>query len=125
MELALLDDRNGQLTNLLPNVTVTNLSEYHLWSAPNVSAMPILVTADFVWAEGEPHYGSHRYTITSYVYSQQSGLYSQRDEYVTATEYNDKILEPEKDKIFARLETTIDQSQNPTTEGTRHPVLAK
>lgn len=42
--------------------------------------MPVLVTADFVWSEGETHFSQHRYRITSYVYDKQAGRYVQRDQ---------------------------------------------
>lgn len=78
--IALLEDRNRQPLSLLPNVRVTNQSEYHFWSLPGFSAMPVLVTADFVWSEGETHFSPHRDRITSYVYDKQAGRYVQRDQ---------------------------------------------
>jgi len=108
--IALLQNRNGQLNNLLPNVRVTNQSEYHFWNLPAVSAMPVLVTADFVWSEGETHFSQHHYRITSYVYDRQAGRYVQRDQYVTDKKYaglddeNDiKVLAPEKANIIRKL----------------------
>jgi len=109
--IALLENRNGQLINLLPNVRVTNQSEYHFWSLPTVSAMPVLVTADFVWSEGETHFSQHRYRITSYVYDKQAGRYVQRDQHVTEKKYaglddgdDINVLTPEKADIIRRLE---------------------
>lgn len=110
--LALLDARDGRLQNLLPEVKVSNQSEYRFWNLPNVSAMPVLVTADFVWDfdKGETHFAHHRYRITSFVYDKQTGRYVQRDKFVTVKKYPGldevdelKVLEPEKAAIIARL----------------------
>jgi hypothetical protein len=108
--LSLLEDRNNHLIDLLPKVTVTNQSEYCFWDLPNLSAMPVFVTADFVWAEGETHFARHRYRITSYAYHKQTGRYVQRDQYVTAKKYPGldesdtiSVLAPEKATIVARL----------------------
>ena len=108
--IALLENRDGQWLDLLPTVTVTNQSEYHFWNLPTVSAMPILLTADFVWGEGETHFARHHYRITSYVYHRQAGRYVQRDEYVTEKKYDGlddateiKVLAAEKAVIVRRL----------------------
>jgi hypothetical protein len=109
--IALLEDRNGKLLNLLPKVTLTNQSEYHFWNLPAISAMAVLVTADFVWGEGETHFSQHHYRITSYVYGKQAGRYVQRDQYVTERKYSGldnedeiKVLAPEKANIIRRLQ---------------------
>lgn len=109
--IALLENRNGQLINLLPNVRVTNQSEYHFWSLPAFSAMPVLVTADFVWGSGETHFSQHHYRITSYVYDKQAGRYVQRDQYVTEKKYaglddgdDINVLAAERADIIRRLE---------------------
>jgi hypothetical protein len=109
--LALLDNRSGRLVNLLPTVTVTEQSEYRLWNLPVISAVPILVTADFVWANDESHFAEHRYRITGYVYDKQSGRYLERDQYVTQKNYAGlgssdmvNVLEPEKATIVQRLQ---------------------
>ncbi len=111
--LALLDARDGRYQNLLPEVEVTNQSEYRLWNFPRISAMPILVTADFIWDfdKGETHFAHHRYNITSFVYDKQAGRYLQRDQYVTGKKYPGlddadeiKVLEPERASILAKLQ---------------------
>jgi hypothetical protein len=109
--IALLENHDGHLQNLLPKVTVSEQSEYGIWNLPNISAMPILVTADYVWAEGETHFAHHRYRISSYVYDKQAGRYAERDQFVTVKKYPGlddtdaiKVLEPEKAKIVTRLQ---------------------
>jgi hypothetical protein len=107
---ALIVDRNGQALNLLPKVALTNQSEYAFWSLPEVSAMPVFVTADFLWADGETHFSSHQYRVRAYVYDKQAGRYVERAQFVTAKRYPgldevDKIrvLEPEKPELLAKL----------------------
>jgi hypothetical protein len=108
--LALLEARDGQVTNLLPKVAVTNQSEYDIWSLPRISAMPVLVTADFVWAKGETHFSPHRYRITAYAYDKQTGRYIEQVNFTTEKMYpglddvNDvDVLKPEKAEIVAKL----------------------
>lgn len=111
--LALLDIRGGRLQNLLPEVKISNQSEYRLWNLPNISAMPVVVTADFIWDfdKGETHFAHHRYCITSFVYDKQAGRYLQRDQYVTGKKYPGlddadeiKVLEPERATVLAKLQ---------------------
>jgi hypothetical protein len=109
--LALLDIRGGRLQDLLPEVKVTNQSEYRFWNLPNISVMPVLVTADYVWADGETHFAHHRYRITSFLYDKQTGRYLQRNQYVTGKKYPGldaaeeiKVLEPERASILAKLQ---------------------
>lgn len=72
--------------------------------------MPVFVTAEFNWADGEGHFGEHRYTITSYIYNRQVGRYLKADSFVTGKKYPGldsadtiKVLESEKRTILARL----------------------
>ena len=108
--LALLVERAGILENLLPKVTITNQSEYRLWKLPRISTSPMLVTADYLWRDGETHFAPHRYRITVYLYDNKVGRYSKRDQYVTTKKYpgldevdSVTVLEPEKTAIVARL----------------------
>jgi hypothetical protein len=111
--LALLDNRGERLQNLLPDVELTNQSEYRVWNLPNGSAMPVMVTADFIWDfdTGETHFSHHRYRVKIFVYDKQAGHYLQRDQYVTTKKYPGldeadevKVLEPERAAILARLQ---------------------
>jgi hypothetical protein len=109
--IALLENRNGKLIDLLPTVRVTNQSEYRVWNLPAISTMPILITADYVWSAGETHFAQHRYRIMSYVYDKQAGRYLRRDEYVTEKKYAGlddtdeiKVLGSEKPTILKRLQ---------------------
>src|ERR1019366_8791833 len=109
--IALLENHGGRLENLLPKVAVTNQSEHRVWDLPSISTMPVLTTADFIWADGETHFARHLYRITSYVYDKNAGRYIQRDDFVTGKKYPGldeadavKVLEPEKAAIVARLQ---------------------
>lgn len=110
--LALLEQQSCDFVNLLPTVQLTNQSEYKLWSLPEVSRAPALVTADFVWdlKVGETHFASHRYTVNMYVFDPKLGRYMQRIGYVTASKYPGlddsatiRVLDAERPTILARL----------------------
>jgi len=108
--LALVEDRNGQALNLLPKVVVSNQSEYALWNLSEISAMPVLVTADFLWTDGETHFSSHHYRIRAYVYNKQVGRYLEQVQFPTAKKYpglddvdNIHVLAPERSGIVTKL----------------------
>jgi hypothetical protein len=112
----------------LPALTLSNLGEYDAWKESNISSMPIVVTADFIWAEGEGHFAAHRYRITSYQYDEQGGTYSQRDQYVTDKAYDDNVLQQERATIFVRLKNGAFQTPTTSTTGdslsrTLHPPV--
>lgn len=72
--------------------------------------MPILVTADFNWANGETHFGDHLYTVTAYLFDKNTGKYVRQFNYVTSKKYSGidsadaiKILQPERDTIIQKL----------------------
>jgi hypothetical protein len=106
--LALLMTKRGRLEDLLPDVKVSEQSEYRLWRETTLSDMPILVTADYVWQDGEAHYSEHRFRVSTYVFARQLQNYVLQDEYVTTKKYMDtgqplQVLEQEKQEILARL----------------------
>ncbi len=118
-DFALLTVRDGEFVNLLPRVRLTNQSEYKLWSLPQFSKLPILLTADFIWDfetmqksnfNEETHFASHRYHIEVFAFDARSGRYLQKVHYETTKKYPgldeaDKIrvLDPEKPVILAKL----------------------
>jgi len=108
--IALLESRGNSLVNLLPRMTVSNQSEYAFWDVPSVSRMPVLVTADYEWAEGESHFSRHHYRVTAFTFDEQSGRYAQRAAYVTRLKYaglddtdSVNVLKPEKSTIMLKL----------------------
>jgi hypothetical protein len=64
-------ESGGKIVNLLPFVGVTNQSERAVWSVPEVSRFPILVTADFDWMDGETHFTRHFYTVSAVLFQYQ------------------------------------------------------
>ena len=111
-DLSLLTFRNGSLVNLLPKVRISNQSDQEFWSLPQISDLPVLAVADFIWdfkAE-EAHFSSHRYSITAFVFDPNSGKYLQRVPYETVKKYpgldeadSIQVLNAEKSVIVARL----------------------
>ena len=109
--LALLVPGKGKyLSNLTPELTFGDQSEYRLWSVPSVSDMPLLVLADASWGAGETHFSKHRFSATVYSFDLALNVYSLRDKYLTSGKYPSfdevdviNVLEPERGEILARL----------------------
>ena len=117
--LALLQPRKAGLSNLLPNVSISNQAEYQFWSESTVSHTLVFAKADYVWRKGETHFSRHYYEISTYLYDANSRRYRLRDRYLTRRRYpgldeTDKIdvLSHEKAKVIARLK------EKPQTVGT-------
>jgi hypothetical protein len=118
-DYSLLTVRAGEFVNLLPTVRLTNQSEYEFWTLPEVSTLPVLVTADFIWKfgnpkdpsdQGETHLAAHRYAIDVFVYSPKNGKYENVVDYSTKKKYASlddvdkiRVIEPEKSAILAKL----------------------
>ncbi len=117
--LALLIPKDDGFYNLLPKVHLTNQSEYKIWNLPKVSALPILVTADFIWdfdalkasnGQKETHFAYHRYEINAYEFDLTTGRYEDRLGYKTQKKYPGlddvdeiHVIGAEKPEILARL----------------------
>jgi hypothetical protein len=112
---SLLTVRNGEFVDLLPKVELTNISEIRLWKLPALSALPVVVTADFIWdfKAGETHFDNHRYKIDAFLYDAATGMYLQKLDYETAKKYSSgdglpiQTLEAERTTILARLKAPI------------------
>jgi hypothetical protein len=118
-DYSLLTIRQGEFVNLLPHVRLTSQSEYKFWSLPEVSKLPVLVTADFVWdldaldkskGQEETHFAAHRYAIDVYVYNSESGKYEHVVDYSTKKKYPGlddvdeiRVIDPERSVIIAKL----------------------
>jgi len=111
--VALLEQRSSEFVNLLPVVQLTNQSEYKLWSLPQLSALPILATADFVWdfKSEETHFAPHHYSVNVYAFDPKLARYLQRVHYVTPKKYpglddsdSIRVLDAEKQAILAKLQ---------------------
>lgn len=105
---------DGAITDLLPEVRLSNQSERRFWNLPQVSKMPILVTADFNWAEGETHFADHFYTLSAYVFDTKTNRYARQLKYITSKNYPGidqadtiKVLQPERDTITQKLTSQL------------------
>lgn len=111
--VALLANRDGQLSNLLPEIT--NSDEYRFWTLPEVSNMPVFVSSSYFWDMSDPtecHACPHRVQIASYVYNKDANCYVEYDEFRTPTKhlwppYEKSVLESEKTEIVANIKKAI------------------
>jgi hypothetical protein len=108
--IALLDPSARELSNLLPDVKITNQSDLNLWSLRSISPMPLVATADFLWEEGETHFSAHKYFVRVFLYNANENRYGLADSFTTSKKYAglddvDKItvLNSEKANILERL----------------------
>jgi hypothetical protein len=93
-------------------VAVTNQSQRQMWSLPEVSSYPVLLTVDFHWdfAANETHFARHFYEVTAYRYEPSRDCYVETFTYVTKKKYPGldetdriRVLGPERDEILRRL----------------------
>lgn len=110
--LLLPDMKKAKWENLLPEMYITNLGEWQFLKCPLLSRWKVLVTADFIFKEGETHYSSHKYHICLYTYSEKEHRYKILDEYKTEEKYNSlegdiapiaSVIEQEIQEIILRL----------------------
>lgn len=99
------------IVNLMPFVGVTNVSDRAMWTVPDASPYPIFVCADFLWGEGEPHFGQHYYTVEAWRFDPKEDRYVKAFSYRTATRYDGgdstpvHVLAPERQEILRRLKS--------------------
>jgi hypothetical protein len=82
------DTTDGHITNLLPEIAVSNVSERAVWNIAGASQYPILVVADFIWAEGEGHFSPHHYKIEAWKFDYSKDRYVSAFSYRTSTKYD-------------------------------------
>ncbi len=77
---------------------------------PEMSRLPVLLTADFVWGEGETHFAPHFYNVEVYRYNERTDRYEKALTYTTSQKYNGldstekiHVLGAEKKEILRRL----------------------
>jgi hypothetical protein len=113
---AILREDGGKITNLLPDVVLTNASEEAIWKDPKLSAYPIFVTADFDWDmdAGETHFSQHRYFVRVWRFDQKRDLYAEAIAYRTSRKYDSlddadtiNVISPERPEILRRLQRLI------------------
>jgi len=107
ISLALLEERNRQPVNLLPHVEISssNDGEWDHWQIGDLSPMPVIVTADPVWGDGETRSSTHQYRIEAYTYEDKSSTYIQRFQYQSSRKYSGgrDVITLEKPTILTRL----------------------
>jgi hypothetical protein len=97
------------IANLMPFVGVTNVGDRAMWTVPGASLYPIFVYADFVWGEGESHFGQHYYTVEAWRFHPKEDRYVKAFSYRTAKRYDGgdstpiHVLAPERQEILRRL----------------------
>jgi len=111
--LALLEyGEGGRMVDLLPDVFITEQGERKIWKLPEISNLPVLVTADANWnpTEGESHFSPHLFTVWGYCFDAKTGKYARRLQYVTSKKYPSlddvdsiSVLEPERETILQKL----------------------
>ncbi len=105
------EGRSGVLTNLLPYIGATNVSEHAVWKLRSISPYPILVDADFVWGRNEIHFGRHYYTVEGWRFEPATDRYKKAFSYRTTKKYSGgdseaiSVLGPERAEILRRLST--------------------
>jgi hypothetical protein len=111
-DYSLLAIREGEFIDLLPTVRLSNQSELSIWNVREVSPLPIILTADFLWnfEDGETHFSGHRYQIDVYTFDQASERYTHKLSYQTTRKYpgldeaeSIRVIEPERQTILAKL----------------------
>lgn len=78
-------DSHGMWDNMFPEITSSNQSEHLFWRSATSSpyGYGIFTVADFIWAEGETHFATHRYEIRSYEYCPSTSKYVLADQFTT------------------------------------------
>ena len=88
--LALLRDfagKSGVIENVFPSIELSNQSEFKLLDIPEFDSMPVLITADYLWAQNETHFSHHHYRIKVFMYDYIKSIYVVRVDYVTSNKY--------------------------------------
>jgi hypothetical protein len=100
-------DGSGRISNLLPYVGVSNISDRAMWSVPDASRYPVLVIAEFIWSDGEVHFSPHYFAVEAWRFDPKINRYSKVFSYRTTRKYDCnpsvRVLEPERQEILRRL----------------------
>jgi hypothetical protein len=96
--------------DLLPEISLKEISGHTFWNEPTISPSSIFVTANFVWGPSESHVDKHRYIISAYVIDDESSGYYLEDRYMTVLTYDGEfgfektdVLVAERNEILTRL----------------------
>jgi len=106
------DGTAATIVNLLPDLVVTDISDYDMWLVPQISPYPMLVDADYFWdpTSTEPQSSPHNFNVTVWKFDPQQDHYVQAFTYRTTKKYlggsrvsPTGVLRPERDEILLRL----------------------
>jgi len=81
--------RRPALVSVLPDVILSEQSEYSTWEDKSVSPMPILTTAEYMmnFDAGETHFGKHYYYLATYIWNASVLRYEGMDSFTTSSRY--------------------------------------
>lgn len=100
---------DGRIENLMPEVTATDVADRAMWNLPAVSPYPVFVRADFIWGDGEDHFGQHVFGVDGWTFDPAIHQYRKVFSYRTQRRYarggddDDQVLKAERDEILRRL----------------------
>ncbi len=100
---------DGRIENLMPEVTATDIADRAMWNVPDVSPYPVFVRADFIWGDGEDHFGQHVFGVDGWRFDPAVHQYRKVFSYRTQRRYarggddDDHVLKAEREEILRRL----------------------
>jgi hypothetical protein len=99
---------DGRIENLMPEVTATDIADRAMWNVPEVSPYPVFVRADFIWANGEDHFGQHVFGVDGWTFDPAIHQYRKVFSYRTQRRYargddDDHVLKAERETILLHL----------------------
>ncbi|WP_414441760.1 hypothetical protein [Burkholderia sp. 22PA0106] len=99
---------DGRIENLMPEVTATDIADRAMWNVPEVSPYPVFIRADFIWGDGEDHFGQHVFGVDGWTFDPGVHQYRKVFSYRTVRRYargdqDDHVLKAEREEILRRL----------------------
>ncbi len=100
---------DGKIENLMPEVTATDVADRAMWNVPDVSPYPVFVRADFIWGDGEDHFGRHVFGVDGWTFDpaihQYRKVFSYRTQrrYARGADDDDHVLKAERETILSHL----------------------
>jgi len=104
----ILRSEDTYLVDVLP-VELSSDNEHALWHEPRSSPLPLFVDAELIWANGEPHFGRHFFSVDVWRYDPREREYFRIVHYRSARKYKlghatpIKVLSHERHNIILRL----------------------
>jgi hypothetical protein len=104
----ILRSEDTYLVDVLP-VELNSVNEHALWRERQFSPLPLFVDAELIWANGEPHFGRHFFTVDVWRYDPREREYFRIVHYRSPRKYKlghatpIKVLSHERHNILLRL----------------------